>query len=504
MSKLNDSSAIKLFGKRIPLLTLNQEEALADRELSFRGAAREDCFDTNLLSSSNSLGGVNSNDGVQAHAPREDQESTAKEFLKDKHEDSTYNEIREDLKDPVTLSGISENARSPLAERKTSSLKSSKKEEISETTSSQEKTLKKPDKILPCPRCNSKETKFCYYNNYNVNQPRHFCKNCRRYWTAGGTMRNVPVGAGRRKTKSSSALHYHHIMISEAIRAAQASAACDIHGNPSCENNNSHVLTFGSDSSIPIASVFNISRKTQINVQNGIRKPEQRILVEDNHSGKSLITALYSLEKEGNASLNQSDDKNYQWFPSIVACFSRPTWPCPSDPIQWNTTMLPPPPNVCSPGLPISFHPAPTYRNYSVPSPWDVPVAFSSPSSANQCPPNCSPTSPTLGKHSRDENILSPANLEKDKPTGESNKSEGRAWNSKTLRIDDPGEIAKSSKLATLLIKSKKTNSINVGGLFDGFQSKSSDERNYRLETFSVLRANPAGLSRSLNFHENK
>ncbi|KAG6495548.1 dof zinc finger protein 5-like [Zingiber officinale] len=52
---------------------------------------------------------------------------------------------------------------------------------------------------LPCPRCKSKETKFCYFNNYNVNQPRHFCKACHRYWTAGGTLRNVPVGAGRRR-----------------------------------------------------------------------------------------------------------------------------------------------------------------------------------------------------------------------------------------------------------------------------------------------------------------
>ncbi|KAK1558722.1 hypothetical protein Q3G72_005824 [Acer saccharum] len=60
---------------------------------------------------------------------------------------------------------------------------------------------KRPDKIIPCPRCKSTETKFCYFNNYNVNQPRHFCKGCQRYWTAGGALRNVPVGAGRRKTK---------------------------------------------------------------------------------------------------------------------------------------------------------------------------------------------------------------------------------------------------------------------------------------------------------------
>lgn len=60
---------------------------------------------------------------------------------------------------------------------------------------------KRCDKALPCPRCKSMETKFCYFNNYNVNQPRHFCKGCQRYWTAGGTLRNVPFGAGRRKTR---------------------------------------------------------------------------------------------------------------------------------------------------------------------------------------------------------------------------------------------------------------------------------------------------------------
>ncbi|KAK1416873.1 hypothetical protein QVD17_25990 [Tagetes erecta] len=59
---------------------------------------------------------------------------------------------------------------------------------------------------LKCPRCDSSNTKFCYYNNYNLSQPRHFCKNCRRYWTKGGTLRNIPVGGGTRKlTKRASA-----------------------------------------------------------------------------------------------------------------------------------------------------------------------------------------------------------------------------------------------------------------------------------------------------------
>ncbi|CAN6483725.1 unnamed protein product [Victoria cruziana] len=58
-----------------------------------------------------------------------------------------------------------------------------------------------PDPSLKCPRCDSTHTKFCYYNNYSLSQPRYFCKTCRRYWTKGGSLRNVPVGGGCRKNK---------------------------------------------------------------------------------------------------------------------------------------------------------------------------------------------------------------------------------------------------------------------------------------------------------------
>ncbi|KAI5070393.1 hypothetical protein GOP47_0014736 [Adiantum capillus-veneris] len=60
-----------------------------------------------------------------------------------------------------------------------------------------------PNEVLKCPRCDSPDTKFCYYNNYSLTQPRYFCKNCKRYWTAGGALRNVPVGGGLRKNKRS-------------------------------------------------------------------------------------------------------------------------------------------------------------------------------------------------------------------------------------------------------------------------------------------------------------
>ncbi|CAN6282613.1 unnamed protein product [Urochloa humidicola] len=55
-----------------------------------------------------------------------------------------------------------------------------------------------------CPRCQSGNTKFCYYNNYSRAQPRYLCKACRRHWTEGGTLRDVPVGGGRKNRRGGS------------------------------------------------------------------------------------------------------------------------------------------------------------------------------------------------------------------------------------------------------------------------------------------------------------
>ncbi|XP_074300913.1 cyclic dof factor 1-like [Silene latifolia] len=120
-----------------------------------------------------------------------------------------YEKTSRDERRNGSQSTVTEDAKT-ASNGKENSSQDSHNQDISDVTSStkstnqkNQKLLKKPDKILPCPRCNSMTTKFCYFNNYNVNQPRHFCKDCQRYWTAGGTMRSVPVGAGRRKNKSS-------------------------------------------------------------------------------------------------------------------------------------------------------------------------------------------------------------------------------------------------------------------------------------------------------------
>ncbi|KAE8701228.1 Dof zinc finger protein DOF5.3 [Hibiscus syriacus] len=66
---------------------------------------------------------------------------------------------------------------------------------------------------LPCPRCDSTNNKFCYCNNYNFSQPRHFCKSCRRYWTHGGTLRDIPVGGGTRKNDKRSRTAASHVVV---------------------------------------------------------------------------------------------------------------------------------------------------------------------------------------------------------------------------------------------------------------------------------------------------
>ncbi|XP_020244246.1 dof zinc finger protein DOF5.6-like [Asparagus officinalis] len=42
----------------------------------------------------------------------------------------------------------------------------------------QRKPRPQPEQSPKCPRCDSTNTKFCYYNNYSLSQPRYFCKSC--------------------------------------------------------------------------------------------------------------------------------------------------------------------------------------------------------------------------------------------------------------------------------------------------------------------------------------
>ena len=415
----------------------------------------------------------------------ESQEPSRKELTSAQEEDEeASHQTIEEPKSPTSSSCNLENPKTPSTERETSILKSSKNGDQSDATTtspSQDKTLKKPDKVLPCPRCNSMDTKFCYYNNYNVNQPRHFCKNCQRYWTAGGTMRNVPVGAGRRKNKNtpSSLSHFRQIMVPEGLQNGS------LHG--------AAVLTFGSDPPLcdSMASVLSLAEKT---TQNGFHSPNG-----DEYYDTVMASTLSERRDNATTSTNSRQESldnhksyhhhhhhhHHQGFTPQL-CFpgsSSSPWPYPSN----NPIMTPS--AFCHP---VPFYPTQAFWGSMPPPSWSVNY---------QSAPGSGPNSPTLGKHSRDGDILFSTDMA-------ANNNNNTVLIPKTLRIDDPTEAAKSSIWSTLGIKNEKGNSLNGGGLFKAFASKgnSDDKKNHAVMVEAspspVLQANPAALSRSLVFHE--
>ncbi|KAL9233752.1 hypothetical protein vseg_008708 [Gypsophila vaccaria] len=486
--------AIKLFGKTIPL----PDDVIPD-ELS-SSLNKNNYNNDNIISNENIVNNNNNNNNTaevdmsEVVAPLErDITDKGDQDGNTRHVEESEVSLQGSDKDACqdTSPGTADNPEALSdANEKVASEPSKSEEEKTEMSGSQEKTLKKPDKILPCPRCNSMDTKFCYYNNYNVNQPRHFCKNCQRYWTAGGTMRNVPVGAGRRKNKSS-ASHYRQITVSEALQNNRPDIPNGTH--PGIQTNGT-VLTFGSDSPLceSMASILSLAEKTMRNCPdaNGFQKPENlKVQIPFIATGDQLNGS--NPEDVTNSSSKERASQNCLPYPHQVPCYPGPPWPYP-----WNSTQWSPPvaaPSFCPGGLAVPFYPAPAYWGCAVPGAWSIPL-IPQPFPAGQSGPSSGPNSPTLGKHSRDGSIL----------TSTSSEEKQSLWIPKTLRIDDPKEAAKSSIWTTLGIKnSDKTESIGRGsGLFKAFQSK-CNEKTPSMETTTVMEANPAALSRSQNFQEN-
>ncbi|XP_076945215.1 cyclic dof factor 1-like [Bidens hawaiensis] len=438
--------AIKLFGKTIQL---PESEILTDAVVVIHGAQSNDDGGVDDVKVEHQLSSSTSSSSSEDESKGNKEERDSDANNNNKAEEKSINK-----EEDRTNSAVSENENS-----KTPSAEASRSED---EQSEQQKTLKKPDKILPCPRCNSMDTKFCYYNNYNVNQPRHFCKNCQRYWTAGGTMRNVPVGAGRRKNKTSSS-QYRQITITETLPG-------DL--NHTVLKPNGMVLTFGSDAPLceSIASGLKIADKTMR--QDSFHKPEE-------------LTIL------GNSS---SDDNTNNGLSPQVPCYPGALWPYPWTP-QMGPAFFPP-------GYPMPMYPAAPYWGCAMPGPGPGPWNLQwvpAPANYHPLPPSTytasasGPISPTLGKHSRAENGEEEMTKE--------DETEKNLWVPKTLRIDDPDEAAKSSIWATLGIKQDRAVGGNGGGMFKAFQSKGEDKEHMK-EASPALQANPAALSRSLNFQE--
>ena len=268
--------------------------------------------------------------------------------------------------------------------------------------------LKKPDKILPCPRCNSMDTKFCYYNNYNVKQPRHLCKSCQRYWTAGGTRRTMPVDAGRRKPKNPTSSCLFENIYHEAP----------------------NVISFGLDLHHVDSSASCVNKENT-----------------DDCSSGSTVTTSNSVDETRHAR---------NGFPN-VPCIPGVSWSY----IPWNSVIP----------IPIAY--PSNYLNYIQ---W-LPIS----------------STPSLGKHSRDGEMLTPNVSE------ETKKHKSSVLVPKTLRIDDPDEAAKSSIWSTLRIRNE---TIGTRGIFKAFGNSEENNSQKVTNAYPVLQANPAALSRSLNFQE--
>ncbi|CAD5328573.1 unnamed protein product [Arabidopsis thaliana] len=112
--------------------------------------------------------------------------------------------------------------------------------------------LKRPPPSRVCPRCDSDNTKFCFYNNYSESQPRYFCKNCRRYWTHGGALRNIPVGGSCRKPKR---LKVDQSSISEMVSVENQ--PINHQSFRQTQENNEFVRSFDASSSATVTAVPN-------------------------------------------------------------------------------------------------------------------------------------------------------------------------------------------------------------------------------------------------------
>lgn len=278
-------------------------------------------------------------------------------------------------------------------------------------------------------------------------------------------MRNVPVGSGRRKTKNASIANYCHIMVSDALQNGIKF--------PSLKQNGIHI--FGSDRPFTesLASPLNPMERSQ-NCGGSVFFGE---------SSGSSSTSSNSTVKGNDTDIQES-------------CFPQISWPCPLNSPQWIQNS----PAACVPPyFLVTSYPAPPYFGFTLPSSWNVPLE--SPPASGYSGISTSPSTSTLGKHSRDGTVLKPSNSET-KEFSLKKPADTRVLIPKTLMIDDPGEAAKSSVWLTLGIKNRKIDSTNgESTLFKSFESKGDSNRDINNPTM-VLQANPAALSRSLNFRE--
>ncbi|PPD73465.1 hypothetical protein GOBAR_DD29598 [Gossypium barbadense] len=378
------------------------------------------------------------------------------------------------------------------------------KDEQPETNrTDQEIVFKKPDKILPCPR----------------------------YWTAGGTMRNVPIGAGRRKNKHLTSQYRQIIVSSDGVPMTQIETPDSANQQlvSPCESTaafkpsmgNGTVLKFGAEAPLceSMETALSLGEQKRCVETGTVTCGETR--EEPSSCGSSVAPCSirgnefpgHVMQKE-RIGVTGPNDRNTQHPPQ---CYPVPPWVFPwnqgpnnvapvaaiqysSDRIsapnsstsnvvpQWCPTPLVAVPGFCPPNIPVQFVPA----YWGCMPLWTTSggnVSFSgsngclSPSSSTSNSSCSGNVSPTLGKHSREANFV-----EEEKP-------EKCILVPKTLRMDDPNEASRSPIWATLGIRPAQKDPLQ-GKDFDSFESK-AEGQDHIPDGNHILEANPAPFSES-------
>ncbi|XP_043713100.1 dof zinc finger protein 2-like isoform X2 [Telopea speciosissima] len=151
-------------------------------------------------------------------------------------------------------------------------------------TSSSSTSQSSDQQSLRCPRCDSSNTKFCYYNNYNLTQPRHFCKTCRRYWTKGGALRNVPIGGGCRKNKNTNMSNPAGKSSSCKVKTASDIVTANLGGSFDHESHSNPIL-WASPQNSQLLALLRAS-------QNGNPNPNPMFTVKDEGASMGSTGAL--------------------------------------------------------------------------------------------------------------------------------------------------------------------------------------------------------------------
>lgn len=367
--------------------------------------------------------------------------------------------------------------------------------------SSRAKVFKKPYKILPCPLCDSSNTKFCYYNNHNANQPRHFCKNCQRYWTSGGAMRNILVGAGLRRPEFSHQEKTHSGYITAFMQPLMADMVfmksgpeiqsykpvTSMHNLEGQEKNDESVFISagknGDDPPCSSPATPNIVEAHFFRVE--VHKEQSTFPgccteLKPMHPSQDFLGTLwpYSMSQGCNAVPSKLPGRSSEDIIATPVLFGpQVTVAAPA----WYVSA------ILFPLMSSSFWAGRCWPDEVLTLPWKgvidgLPPSFSA-TAANE---TSSKDSPMVGKHSRDGSLHVEEKIEK-----------SSLWVPKTLRLDDPEDAAKSS-MSTLGITLDE--SIKRGNLFRSFHA--GNEVSNASSATRVLHFNPAAMSRSQTFQE--